>query len=179
MFGIWLFSGKLLMEFDWQDITDESTVVAELRNALAENRTGPQLKPDPCMMNETTVDLDLRLDGPFPVGLGRDVVMQLVIFSDALMVDRVYLGPPTRQVSLNALPVCLATPDDLAKAGDPATMARISLGFFDLDGRRFNTFSGEEAFPILAWRKMRVDWSVMPWQMPDTENLTQIMVTPL
>jgi hypothetical protein len=176
---LWFSMGKLLMEFDWQDVTDVSTVPAEIRRAVAEGRTGPQLKADPCMMHQASIDLDLQLDGPFPVGVGRDIIMKIDVLSDALMVDRVYLGPPTRRVVLTGLPVCLSGPDVALQDSDPEARARLSVVFYDLDGRRFNNFTGEDGFPVLAWRRMRVDWSVMPWRMPGTESLSHIMVTPL
>lgn len=176
--AIWFFAGRLLMEFDWRDLDFDATDVADIRREIAGGQTGPRLKSDPCMMHQATVDLDLRLDGPFPLGPAQDLVMEVLVSSDTLMVDRLYLGPPTRQLLLPGLPVCLAGPDLPVDVQDNAAFARLSVDFVDIAGGRYLTFTGEEAFPLLMWRRMAVDWSVVPWFMARGESYSGIMVTP-
>ena len=175
---IWLFGGKFLMEMDWRELDFDSSDVEDLRRELASGQVGPRLKVGPCMKQATLVNLDLRLDGPFPIGAGRDVVMEVYLQSDAVMVDRVYLGAPVRHLLLEALPVCLDSFALPESDSDEAAFARITVDFVDLQAGRFLTFQGEDAFPILAWRRVRVDWSVMPWLIPGTESLSNIMVAP-
>lgn len=177
--GLWFFTGRLLVELEWRDIDLDSTSVEDRRRDLAEGRTGPIMRRSPCMTNQTTIDLDIRLVGPFPISPGREIVMEVYISSDTLMVERLYLGPPTRQLVLNALPICLLTSTLLDSHKDHAVYGYVDVRFTDLENRRFVNFGGEDAFPIFAWRKVRVDWSVVPWLMDRTESLSQIMVTPL
>jgi hypothetical protein len=176
--GLWFFTGKLLMELEWRDLDSDSTTVEDRRRDLAEGRTGPVMRREPCMTNQTTVNLDLRLDGPFPIGTGREIVMDVYISSDELMVDRLYLGPPTRHLVLDALPICLLTSGLPDSNKDNAAFGYVDVRFTDLENRRFVTFGGEDPFPIFIWRTVRVDWSVVHWVMEGTESLSQIMVTP-
>jgi hypothetical protein len=177
--GLWFFTGTLLMELEWRDLDEDSTTVADIRRDIAEGRTGPILKRYPCMMQETTIDLDMRLDGPFPIGVGRDITMEVFILSNNLMVDRLYLGPPTRHIALKGLPFCAASGRLPESGQEEASYGRLIIHFLDLEGHRFLGFSGEDAFPVFAWRNIRVDWSVMPWYIERTDTETQIMVTPL
>jgi hypothetical protein len=68
--GLWFFTGKLLIELEWRNFDFASISVAGDRQDTASGRTGPRLKSDPCMMHQTTIDLDIRLDGPFPLRTG-------------------------------------------------------------------------------------------------------------
>lgn len=176
--GFWLFWGRLLMEFEWRSYDADATHIATLRQDLAAGLTGPRLKTDPCMMQQMVIDLDIRLDGPFPVGVGRDIVMEVAVISDTLLVDRLYLGPPTRRLDLKGLPVCVRGPDLPRSDKDDAAYGYVQVSFDDLDGKRFLTFQGEDSFPIFFWRSLRVDWSVIPWVMAGTESLSNVMVTP-
>jgi hypothetical protein len=179
MTGLWFFMGKLLMELEWNDLDPDSTRVFDVRRDLLDARTGPVLKPYPCMMHQTAIDLEMRLDGPFPIGIGRDTVMEISISSNNLMVDRLYLGPPTRHLALKALPICLNGTQLPNNGDEEASYGYVHVDFVDLAGNRRLSFGGEDAFPILAWRAVRVDWSMVPWVMEGTESLSQIMVTPL
>lgn len=166
------------MELEWRDLDADSTAVADSGRDLAEGRTGPQLSPYPCMTNQTTIDLELWLDGPFPVGVGREIVMEVYISSAELMADRLYLGPPTRHLLLNALPICLPTSELPDSDKNNAAYGYVDVRFTDLHTRRYMNFGGEDAFPVFFWRRVRVDWRVLPWLMPGTESLSNIMVTP-
>jgi hypothetical protein len=177
--GFWLFTGKLLMEFEWDDFDSDSTRVADIRRDLAEGRNGLRLRSSPCMMHQTTIDLDIRLNGPFPIGVGRDIVMEVVISSNNLMVDRLYLGPPTRYLMLKGLPICVASGRLPESGQEEAAYGYVHVRFVDLAGNRRLSFEGEDAFPVFAWRNIHVDWSMVPWVMEGTESLSQIMVTPL
>jgi hypothetical protein len=177
--GLWFFAGRLLMEFEWRDLDLDGTDVADIRRDLAAGRTGPVLKTDPCMMHKATIDIDLVLDGPFPLRTSDALVMEVFILSDTLMVDRLFLGPPTRRLTLPAMPVCLSGPNLPQDDQDAAAYGRVIVYFTDLENRRFLVYSGEEAFPILAWRTARIQWATIPWYMERGESYSQIMVTPL
>jgi hypothetical protein len=163
--GLWLFAGRLMLELEWRDLDVDSTDVADIHSDLAEGRTGPILKTDPCMMHKAAIDIDLVLDGPFPMRTSDAVVMEVFVLSDTLMVDRLYLGLPTRHLALGGLPVCLTGPDLPKTDNDNAAYGRVIVYFTDLENRRFLVYSGEEAFPILAWRNVRVQWATIPWYM--------------
>jgi hypothetical protein len=173
--GLWLFSGRLIMELEWRPSSPEG--FAQTAAALAAGQTGPVLKTDPCMANQTTIDLHLVLDGPFPIGLGRNVVMSVYLSSDALMVGQLYLGPPVHQLDLPGLPICIAGAA-LPTDADNDSWAHVIVQFTDLENRRFVTFQGDEAFPILAWRNARIQWANVPWYMERGQSYSQIMVTP-
>ncbi len=176
--AIWTISGKLLMEFEWTPMTSDAERIAKLRRDAASGLAYDPID-GPCMMHATTVDLDLWLDGPFPVGAGREIVMQVGITSNILLSPRIYIGPPTRRLDLRGLPACTALPQIPAGQDEEEAFAYIDIQFFDLAGEQYLNFGGEQPFPIFRWRQMRVDWSVVPWWIEKTESPTSVMVVPL
>ena len=175
LLSIWVFRGQIMFAFDWREMDPESFAIRT--QDWAEGHTGPVQKTWPCMANQTTIELNLKLAGPFPAGLGRDIVMSVHVSSDALMVGQLYLGPPVRELHLPDLPICIVGPD-LPDLADGDADARLIVDFIDTENRRFVTFQGEESFPILAWRNVVVDWRGAPWLMERSGNYTQTMVTP-
>jgi hypothetical protein len=174
----WILSGKLLMEFEWTPMSRDAAAVERLRHEAAEGLAYNPIN-GPCMMQTATVDLDLWLDGPFPIGAGREIVMEVTITNDILLSPRVYVGPPIRRLELRGLPVCV--PDVRIPPGstDADAFAYIDIQFLDLAGRQYLNFGGDDPFPVFAWRQMRVDWSMVPWLIAKTATASRIMVTPL
>jgi hypothetical protein len=174
----WIMSGKLLMEFEWTPMSRGADAIERLRQEAAEGLAYEPIN-GPCMMQTTTVDLDLWLDGPFPIGAGREIVMEVSITNDILLSPRVYVGPPVRRLDLRGLPVCV--PDARIPPGstDADAFAYIDIQFLDLAGGQYLNFGGDDPFAIFAWRQMRVDWSMMPWWIEKNATASRIMVTPL
>jgi hypothetical protein len=87
--GLWFFMGKLLMELEWRDIDLASISVAGDRQDIASGRTGPRLKSDPCMMHQTTIDLDIRLDGLFRLraGVSDEMMAEVAVARLAAICD--------------------------------------------------------------------------------------------
>lgn len=177
-FATWIISGKLLMEFEWTPMSRGAEAIERLRHEAAEGLAYDPVN-GPCMMQGATVDLDLWLEGPFPIAAGREIVMEVSITSDMLLSPRVYIGPPVRRLDLRGLPVCVADARIAPGSTDADAFAYIDIQFLDLAGGQYLNFGGEDPFPIFAWRQMRVDWSMVPWLIAKTGTASRIMVTPL
>jgi hypothetical protein len=173
--ALWIFRNEIMTEFNWRASSEEGLLA--VTDALAKGNTGPQKKPFPCMAREMQIDLEIALEGPFPAEMGRSVVMSVIISSDSLMVNQLYLGPPVRRLALPQLPICVAG-TGLPMEGDGDSLGRIIVQFTDVENGRFMSFQGEEALPVLAWRRFSVDWRPIPWQ-DATGGFSTIMARPL
>ncbi len=171
-------SGKILMELEWTAMDPDPAHIANLRRDAAVGNAYQPLN-EPCMMQATTIDLDLMLEGPFPIGTGREIVMEVSISSDILLSPRVYVGPPVRQLVLRGLPACVADARVVPGVADDIAYGYVTVTFSDLAGAQYMNFGGQDPFAVFAWRHMRVDWSVVPWWIAKTQTPSRIMVTPL
>lgn len=66
------------MELEWRDLDYDSADPEDIRRDLAEGKIGPRLKSFPCMMHQTAIDLDIRLDGPLLLRIGGSEEMTVV-----------------------------------------------------------------------------------------------------
>ncbi|PQV58430.1 hypothetical protein LX70_00242 [Defluviimonas denitrificans] len=174
--AFWLVADRILFALLWEKHGPEFTTEGyadQMRRDLAEGNTGPQPFDYPCPSRQGVVDLSLKINGPFPMNLGGDVVMS--VWGDS----RLYIGPPQRRIVIRDVPVCWKT-DEREGFADPGSWVYLGIAFDDLDTDKVADFSGEQALPIYLWKHIEVDLHPLPVQVyRDGGATTQIIVRPV
>lgn len=152
----WANSERIVMEFSWRALDADSSLDVELREALQRGDIGVQVRDQPCMKQEVFMDLELVIEGPITSSEKGEIVMAVHLSAPAALGERLYLGPPTRDLRIEGIPLCRSSAD-LPGADDADAWGYLWVDFVDLKNRRFMTFQSEDPVQILAWRSVRVE----------------------
>ncbi len=171
----WLFSERVLFSMGWTDMgQDGPAIIEELRHDLENGRAGMQTDIAPCMKTQVRLNLTLHLKGYLPKE--EHLLMQITVSSPEAMVGHVYLGPPKGNIHLDALPLCLESPEPLTE-DDNSAFAYLTVTFFDTQENAFQTFTSEDAAPIFAWQDVEVELLEVA-EKSRSGGVTRIHLTP-
>lgn len=168
--GLWLAKDKVMMEFFWQDFDPGSTAIEDIKNDLRLGNTGPEPLKYPCVTNLEHVNLDLQFVGPMPTSLRNDIAMSVYVGD-----QRLYLGSPTRHISIPDFPICreASGPNSFK---EHALWVLVGVQFNDLSRRKWAGFGGERSFPIYAWKNVEI--SLHPYPVIKDGITTEVIVRP-